>query len=124
MDTPSQVALSAFGRWLVAEVRNSTMTYWRKMLDGEMSGANAQLVQSMLAKMPAADQADLMPLFQKVIDTTLHYLLASLDEPSDISLHVQTPTGDVVSLRDVSDGLAGELHGNNGWIAQFGSKGG
>lgn len=119
MDTPSQTALSTFGQWLTNEVRDSAIAHWHKMLGGQMGGAKAEELQRLLAGVGDNERKVLQGLVPRIVDTTLHYLLAGLEEPSAIMLGVETTTGDVVKLRDASDGLAGELHGKNGWIAKF-----
>jgi hypothetical protein len=124
MPTSSETPLLAFGQWLMTEVRDAAIIHWRMMLNGKMKGAKAEELQRLLANVGANERAALQAVVPKVVDTTLHYLLAGLEQPSNIMLGVQSPAGDVVSLRQVSDGLAGELYSKEGWIARFSKEAG
>ncbi|WP_145447970.1 hypothetical protein [Gimesia panareensis] len=59
-------------------------------------------------------------LLPEIADTVLHYLLQGFDEVEDeIKITVDTGSEQVASLSEASDGLAGELYTEEGWIARF-----
>lgn len=113
-----QAALDHFGSLLATRVRDEAISDWDMILDGRMKDAGSQAIRAQLERLQMSeDQLDcLRRLIPKVIDTTLHHLLWTLEQEESIDVAVKTPAGAVPSLREVSDGLAGELYG---WIPRF-----
>ena len=58
-------------------------------------------------------------LLPEIVETVLHHLLWTLEQVEDVNISVHLPNGVVPSLREVSDGLAGELYD---WIPRFSSQ--
>jgi hypothetical protein len=124
MQSLNEAALTTFGQWLMTEVRDSTIEHWTMILSGKMGGIKAEEVQRELANWGKNERTALEALVPKVVDTTLHYLLFGLEQISHIKVSVQTSSGEVSNIAEVSDGLAGEVYGTKGWIARFSKEAG
>ena len=108
-------ALDRFGTFLMRRVRDEAISYWDMIVAGEMKGKRAQDIHTRVEKLPADAVAVLHDLIPQVVDSTLHQLLWGLEEADDITVDVD----DVHDIKSVSDGLAGELYTEDGWIAEF-----
>lgn len=114
----TRVALDQFGDVLAKRVRDESISDWDMILDGRMKDAGSQQIRDQLERLQLSkDQIDLLRrLIPKIVDTTLHHLLWTFEQEESVDIAVKTPAGVVPSLREVSDGLAGELYG---WIPRF-----
>jgi hypothetical protein len=114
----SQVALDKFGQLLIKRVRDEAVTDWKMMIDGRMKGASAEKVREFLGRLSEADKKLFSQLIPGVVDTVLHHLLWTVEQESDLYVGVETDNG-IENLREISDGLPGELYSDEGWIARF-----
>jgi hypothetical protein len=114
----SQVALDKFGQLLMNKVRDEAITDWKMMIDGRMKGESAEKLREILRPLSDDDKKIVVQLIPGVVDTVLHHLLWTAEQQVDLQLGIQTAEG-VESLRDISDGLPGELYTDEGWIARF-----
>ena len=60
-----------------------------------------------------------LSLLPQIVDTVLHHLLWTLEQSEDITVAVRTAKEQADSIKDLSDGLSGELYGRQGWIAKY-----
>ena len=114
----SQVALDKFGQLLIKRVRDEAVTDWKMMIDGRMKGASAEKVREFLGRLSEAEKKLFSQLIPGVVDTVLHHLLWTVEQESDLYVGVETDNG-IENLREISDGLPGELYSDEGWIARF-----
>ncbi len=114
----SQAALDHFGNVLSKCVRDEAISDWDMILDGRMKDAGSQEIRMQIERLQLSeDQIEfLRRLVPRIIDTTLHHLLWTLEQEESIDVAVKTQAGSVPSLREVSDGLTGELYS---WIPRF-----
>ncbi len=115
----SKEALDVFGSLLMRRVRDRTISEWDKIVDGQMKGLTAEHVQEILVPFDAQQVEALHQLIPRIVDTSLHYLLWMLEQEKSVSISVRTDTEVVPNLQEISDGLAGELYGQRGWITKF-----
>src|SRR5262249_12270280 len=108
--------LDRFGQLLISRVRDEAIEDWTRILDGSMKGETAERLRPRLAHLDRYARAMIERLVPQIVDTTLHHLLRTLEQEESIDIAVKTPVGGVPSIRDASDGLAGELYG---WIPRF-----
>lgn len=111
--------LDIFGSLLMRRVRDQTISEWDKEIDGEMKGLTAQHIEGILNSLNAKQINVLHQLIPRIVDTSLFNMLIMLEEEKSIQIAVHSETGVTINLRDISDGLAGELYGSRGWISQF-----
>lgn len=112
-------ALDYFGQILMEKVRDQTITEWDRTFNGEMKGITAQKVRKALSGLNAEQIEVIRWLIPKIVDLSLHNLLWTLEQDESINVTVKTDSEKVSSIRDVSDGLAGELYTEEGWIMRF-----
>ena len=115
-------ALDYFGEMIVRKVRDTAIDEWDDTIDGKMKSGRAQRVRESLSDFGAERLGILHWLVPQIVDTTLHHLLWTLEQEARVEVAVRTPSSVVPNLRDASDGLAGDLYGDRGWIARFSSK--
>ena len=111
-------ALNRFGEIVVRRVRDESVEQWMKILNGRAKGATAESLRPELSRLNRNQIALIERLVPMIVDTVLHHLLWTLEQVEDVDISVQLPNGVVPSLREVSDGLAGELYD---WIEWFSS---
>ncbi|KOR89233.1 hypothetical protein [Paenibacillus solani] len=117
-----QLALSFFGEYLVKRVRDEAIDDWERILSGKMKDQGSQQVFQALKSFDAEQLKFIFNMFPKIIDTTLHHLLWSLEQEEDINVMIKSNDHVFVNIKEVSDGLAGELYTEDGWISRFSSK--
>lgn len=115
----SKAALDKFGQVLVRNVRDEAISDWEMIVSGHTKSQRAQELRDRLSGFSDEQRQVFLSLVPEVADTVLHHLLRCLEEEDDIELAVTADGERVQSLRDVSDGLPGELYTDEGWIARF-----
>jgi glutamyl-tRNA reductase len=115
----SQAALDKFGELLMTRVRDEAISDWRMILDGSMKGERAQRIRKSVRQFSERDRSVVESLVPEIVDSVLHHLLYTFEQSSDVRIAVSTSTKEISSLTDVSDGLAGELYSEEGWISRF-----
>jgi len=115
---PNQQLLNNFGQCLMTSVRTPAIHEMHKMIRGEMKGQTGRLFSELFKdfdqdKLSIIDQAT-----ELAIDTVLHKLLFTAD--TDRFRIMFRSTGvEYINIADASDGLAGELYTEDGWIERF-----
>ena len=115
----SKKALDLFGKILIQRIRDETIEEWYETVDGKKKGITAEKIQKLLASFNDEQLDVLRQLIPEIVDTTLHYLLWTLEQENSINVSVEIGGEMSPSIRDVSDGLAGELYSEDGWIAKY-----
>jgi len=110
------------GRFLMEEARDSAIRDWYKILEGKMHDARGEAARQVFSSLDESARAVIKELVARVATTTLHHLLWGLEQTDDLALAFET-AGNVANLKEISDGLPGELYGAKGWIARFGKEG-
>jgi hypothetical protein len=114
--------LDEFGKRLIQEVRNKTLSDWHRILSGQMKGIRAERIRDSLAAVVSATPQEsnaVTSLIPEVVDSVLHNLLTWLEQDEDYSVSVQVQGEIMNNILASSDGLAGELYGTRGWIQTF-----
>ncbi|HEX5745173.1 MAG TPA: hypothetical protein VFZ09_02955 [Archangium sp.] len=91
----------------MTRVRDESIEQWDGLIAGQLKGNTAARVNELLAGWSDEQRAVLNALVPAIVDTTLHHLLWTIEQEETVSLSmIEGP-----QLRDVSDGLAGDLIG-------------
>ena len=106
--SPDQVRV-AVGR-LLMQARDEAIKSFEAAVRGQVQSPRA----GRIALATEGGEAELTAAGRGAIDDTFVALLTALEMSDDVALSVRG-----VSVADVSDGLAGELFGEHGWIRQF-----
>lgn len=115
----SEEALDKFGEMLVQKVRDESITDWDMIVGGQMKSERAQQLRDKLSGLSDEQLRVFLTTVPDVVDTVMHHLMQWLEVEDDVEVAVTTSTEQIHSLRDVSDGLAGELYTEKGWISRF-----
>jgi hypothetical protein len=118
----SHAALDLFGKLLMQRVRDESIEEWDKTLDGRMKAPSLRRIHREFAGLEPSAQAFISRLIPQVVDTTLHYLLWTLEQEDTVRVAVEAGDESVPDLSEVSDGLSGEVYGEEGWFARFSSQ--
>ena len=106
--------LDEFGKILITEVRDGTIDSMNKMIDGTMKGTTAKLIRKKIAILNNEQIEILKWLIPEIVDFSLDSMLFMFEGHPDLQLVFQG-----VDLKEVSDGLSGELYTEDGWIQKF-----
>ena len=106
--------LNEFGKILITEVRDGTIDSMNKMIDGTMKGTIAKLIRKKIAILNNEQIEILKWLIPEIVDFSLDSMLFMFEGHPDLQLVFQG-----VDLKEVSDGLSGELYTEDGWIQKF-----
>lgn len=110
--------LDKFGELLMESVRDRTISNWDKILNGKMKGLSAQQVMEKIEGFSEEQKEILKWIIPKIVDVGLHNFLAMIEECENINVEVISNGGNS-NIRELSDGLAGELYSEDGWIYRF-----
>ena len=106
-----------FGKILISEVRDETISSLDMMISGKMQGVTAKAIREKLVSFDKEQLEVLEWLLPKVVDLNLHNMLFMLEEHDNITVVV-----DNEDIKSTSDGLAGELYTEDGWISKFSNE--
>lgn len=116
-----KLALDLFGEYLITRVRDEAIDDWERISSGKMKDKESQEIFQTLKSFNSEQLEFITKLFPKIVDTTLHHLLWSLEQEEAINVLVKSDDL-LINIREVSDGLAGELYTEDGWISRYSSK--
>lgn len=115
-------SLDYFGELLVTNVRDEVILRWDKIIDGSQKGETADRVRQTLRSTKDLSRA-IASLIPAIVDGALFQLLSTIETNPGVDIIVSADeSGHAVSVCDESDGLAGELYGQRGWIAKYSSQ--
>jgi len=115
--------LDYFGRILIKNVRDEAIEHWDNILTGKMKGQESQKIHQDIINNINKEQIELLQnLLPQVVDTTLHYLLWTIEQEVSIKLSIHLDQSPPLELRNISDGLPGELYSEDGWICRFSGR--
>ncbi|WP_291581529.1 hypothetical protein [Clostridium sp. UBA6640] len=113
----SKNILEYFGERLMREVRDETISSLDRMLDGNMKGLTAQQVKEKISMFNEEQLSVIKWLIFKITDLSLHNLLVMIEQNDDIKVLVEEN-----NIKEISDGLDGELYTEDGWIERFSNE--
>lgn len=109
--------IEAFGKLLISDVRDHTIETFDGMLQGTVKGSTAQKIQEKIKTFDQEQMDALEWMVPHIVDLCLHNMLWMAEQQEDITLLFQG-----TELREESDGLAGELYTEDGWIQKYSSQ--
>ena len=111
--------LDRFGRLLVSEVRDVAVAVALNTLRGRMKVKESEELDAALAPVPESTRKLIEGFATDLVDSTLHDLLSFFEGAEEFLIAFQENENDLVDLNEISDGLAGELVTEEGWISRF-----
>jgi hypothetical protein len=115
-------ALDFFGKVLMSKIRDEAIDDWERIFQGKMNDDESKKVFEELKSFNPKQVQFIIDLLPKIVDTTLHHLLWTLEQEEDINVLVKLEENKYLNIREISDGLTGELYTEDGWISRFSSK--
>ncbi|MGY3778402.1 hypothetical protein [Isobaculum melis] len=107
--------LNLFGEKFMKEVRDASFKKMQWLKDGQAKAPAALLLQEQLKRFTDEEQAFIFRLIKESVDETIFNTLFFFEENQEaIEISVEGQ-----SLVELSDGLAGELFSEDGWIAKY-----
>lgn len=117
-----QILLNNFGKLLIHSVRDWVIDGFHRAQSGQIKSKSGILIHEKLKKLDEDTLKILNELALYNIDSTMHYFLWMIEQNEEFDLiRYIDDEKNYVSLRDISDGLSGELYTEEGWIEKFSS---
>lgn len=110
-------ALDEFGKIFMEETRDVSIRIMDKKIDGTMKSESAKEFSEKISGFTDEQKEILKSVVSETVDQVLHYFLFMIEEHEEIGLLY-----DDVNLNEESDGLAGELYTEDGWIEMYSSQ--
>ena len=112
-------SLEIFGKKFIERVRDDGIEYWEQVFENKMKDQGSKELHRLISDFKEEDQKIIMKLLIKTIDQSLHDILWFFETSEKFSI-LDNETHE--KLDEESDGLAGELYSEEGWIQKFSSK--
>ncbi|GKX68783.1 hypothetical protein [Inconstantimicrobium mannanitabidum] len=110
--------LEKYGQILMSDVRDRTIRSMDMILSGRMKGITAKSILENISGFNAEQVEALKYLISKTVDLSLHNMLCMIEDNDEINVEIST--GNLAcNIKDISDGLAGELYTEDGWIMKY-----
>lgn len=115
-------ALDFFGKVLMEQVRDEAIEDWERILGGKMKDEESQQLFNEVQSLRSEQLQFILKLIPEVVDRTLHHFLWTLEQEEEVNIVITLEEENPINLRENSDGLAGELYTEDGWISRFSNK--
>lgn len=106
--------LDKFGELYIDEVYDKSIKIFEMMFDGRMNGMTAQSVRKKMSSFNEEQKGIVLWMISKSVERCVHNMLCMIEEHSDMNLLYRQE-----DISKLSDGLAGELYSEDGWISRF-----
>lgn len=117
MNKKSQ-ALDHFGETFIQFARDNPISIMDKTLEGQMKSLRSAQLHQFLQSLNEEQREMVKSLVPEIVDLTLHYFMWLLEDEWSTDVHI-TIDSETFNLREISDGLCGELYTEDGWISRF-----
>jgi hypothetical protein len=111
-----------FGAFLMANLRDGAVDRFDSLASNHLKSPRTESLRKTLAAMSAEDRAVVRRCVLACVDTGLHDFLFALQQIADFDNDI-TVAVDGKNIVEQSDGLHGELFGDNGWFARYSKHG-
>lgn len=113
--------LQKFGQILISEVRDEAIDKYEMTVSGTMKSAAATEFHNKLNKFSEDQLSVVRQVVVSSIDDVVHNFLWMLEQhEDDLDLFCSEDEGsDKKNIRELSDGLSGEIYTEDGWIAKY-----
>lgn len=115
-------ALDAFGRIISQHLRDPAIDYVDGLIAGHWKAPALQPLQQAVSNLATDQQQVMRRVVIAAIDAAVHDFLFHLQQQRDFDDNIRLLANDV-DVVDESDGLQGEVFGDDGWFARFSAFG-
>ncbi len=109
--------LSYFGEKLINEVRDRTIRRFDMRITGKMRDENSQKLFKEVSELDENCIRLISRIIPQVVDLSIHNMLCMFEENPEMEIQVENEC-----INKISDGLAGELYTEDGWIQRFSNQ--
>jgi len=110
--------LDTFGRFFVTNLRDKSLDNLQNLLDGHWKAPELQSLQSKLSSFSPDERVVVRELVETLLTDAMHDLLFAFQESHDCKSGIEITLNDA-PVAALSDGLHGEIFGEDGWIVRF-----
>jgi hypothetical protein len=110
--------LEKFGAFFVQNLRDKMLYDLDMVLRGAWKAPESQELQKKVSNFSDAEKEIVREVAQKIITTGMHGLLFALQEEADASGDIRLVVNGQ-EIAKLSDGLHGEIFGDDGWIVRY-----
>lgn len=119
----SEDILDKFGMLLMHQVRDRVIEELDRIISGKAPDRTYMFLRDRTNLSDANVKEALQIVIPIAVDHTLDSFLDFIESQNEIDLVYEQPNGtETISIKDASDGLAGELYSSRGWVAKFSNK--
>jgi hypothetical protein len=111
--------LELFGKELIENVRDESMDEYLMIKFGKMKSSDAKALTALISSFSSEDVKKLDKIVLDLTDRVLHNVLRMFDESGDFAIVSKKSAEPDEDIAQLSDGLSGELYGDNGWLNRF-----
>ena len=111
-------SLDKFGKFFVENFRDETLDYLQFMFDGKWKAPALQPLQNKVSSLSTDLKATVRELVENLLTHAMHDVLFAFQESHDCNVGIEI-TVDGQPIAGLSDGLHGEIFGEEGWIVRF-----
>jgi len=109
--------LELFGQEFIRKIRDLSIEDYLMIKTGKMKSSDAKMVYELYALLSNSDTNKVDTIVVDIIGRALYNALRMFEESKNYTITDKRDHEDIVQL---SDGLSGELYGENGWIEKYG----
>lgn len=106
--------LDFFGQKLIREVRDRSILEFDMRVEGKMMDETSLMLSKEIQNMNAEQRNLINKIIPQIIDLCIHNTICLVEECEEITVLV-----DDTNISECSDGLAGELYTEDGWIQKY-----
>ena len=118
MEKTERAALDEFGKLMIREVRDDCFEFLQRLIAGKMADQRSKEMFRELQTLKVDDIKIVRKLIAQAVDASIVRFLNFLDV-HEIEVVFADNKGKKRDVRSLSDGLAGELYSEAGWVTQF-----
>jgi hypothetical protein len=118
MDKSKRPILDEFGMALMTQVRDDAAAFLQRVISGRMADEGSKRQFKQFQTLRPADREVLGQFLVLALDAGIARFLHFLDA-NEIEVLFRYRSGEKHNVQAISDGLAGELYTEDGWIAKF-----
>ena len=107
-----------FGDIFMEAVWDSSILQMEMILSGKMKSQEAQILNKKINKLSGDDKKLVKEIIAETIRRSIFNVLNFFD--GEENYFIGFDNGEkIINIKELSDGLAGELYGENGWIKRY-----
>ncbi len=117
MDTTQKLEL--FGKEFITKVMDFSLNEYQMIKTGKMRSQQAKEISSIISSFNPVDEEKIDSIVLDVIGRLMHNTLRMFEESKGFSIADKKVIPGGEDILEISDGLSGELYGENGWVEKY-----